>query len=63
MIFKFLCSIAAPFLRPDLPSKDAARSDCQGWPSRQPHPKLAVDRPRLDGREHGVIITGKRASL
>jgi hypothetical protein len=63
MIFKFLCSTAAPFLRPDLPRNDAARSGRQGWPSRRPHPKLGVARPRLDGREHGVMLKPKRASL
>jgi hypothetical protein len=26
-------------------------------------PKLADARPRLDGREHSVMINGKRASL
>jgi hypothetical protein len=60
---QFLCLTAAPFLRPDLPSNGAARSDRQGWPSRQPHPKLDLARPRLDGREHGVMIKGKRAAL
>jgi hypothetical protein len=49
------------FFVPTCLSNDAARSGRQGWPSRQPRPKLAGARPRLDGREHGVMINGKRA--
>ena len=38
---QFLCSTAVPFLRPDLPLNDAARSGRQGWPSRRSCPRSA----------------------
>jgi hypothetical protein len=63
MNFSFFVRPQHRFFVPTCPSNDAARSDRQGWPSRQPRPKLDLARPRLDGREHGVMIKGKRASL
>ena len=64
MIFKFLCSTAAPFLRPDLAatttSREAAVKDGRRSGFRL---SPAAARPRLDGREHGVMLKGERASL
>jgi hypothetical protein len=63
MNYRFFVRLQRRFFVPTCPSKDAARSGRQGWPSRRPHPKLDLARPRLDGREHGVMLKGKRASL
>jgi hypothetical protein len=35
---------------------DVARSGRQGWPSLARASHATVARPRLDGREHGVIV-------
>jgi hypothetical protein len=63
MIFSFFVRSQHRFFVPTCPSKDAARSGRQGWPSRRTRPKLDAARPRLDHRQHGVMLKGQRASL
>jgi len=50
-----------PFLRPDLPVRPTPRADAVKAGRRSAVPSLSVlARPRLDGGEHGVILTGQR---